>query len=652
MNLLKKGIKAKLVIYFTLVMILMGLSVGSYVYVLFSNNVNDNFENSSSVLLNQQVDVVNTFTSDKQNILEGMVNSINNDKDEEYLLSLFDDLLKMNPDITNIYYAKDKKMVLKPEVELPADYDPTTTEWYQTAVSNENYASFSKVYTDTGTGKLVVTASYPVINGGKLTGVVGLDVTLESLGEVFKDVKLGENGSLFLIDNDGNVIYNKDDSIIGQNVKGKNGWNEMLTTKEGMYETSDYKNYYNTISGVDWTIGSVISKKDIDSEVNPILIAVSFITVFISLFGAIVSYFLGSKLVGPVLEIRNNVNLMKDGDLTVESIVNSKDELQELSEGFNHMVSTVSDSFKEMKKVSDQVKDASLQVVSTAEENNASMVEIDTAMANIAENATNLAELMNESIIKMEELSSRVKTVTDSNLEVTNHTEDMGRFAEEGKDKVDELRDGSEKTKEISEELLHTVEYLKVSSDNIEKILDNITKIASQTNLLALNAAIEAARAGEAGKGFAVVADEIRKLSNQSNDSAKEIETLVKEMQNNSSKTVLMVNSSYDIIKNQNDLVVDTEVIFSEILSKVNEVKEKIHVVNINLDEVNKNKTELLEEISNISSISQQNAAGAEEVSASVEEQRSSMNQLTKLSGELENLSEKLEEQSSQFKIN
>ena len=113
------------------------------------------------------------------------------------------------------------------------------------------------------------------------------------------------------------------------------------------------------------------------------------------------------------------------------------------------------------------------------------------------------------------------------------------------------------------------IRHLEDQSKEIGKIIEVITGISDQTNLLALNAAIEAARAGEHGKGFAVVADEVRKLAEQSKESADQITTLVQEIQEHTDHAVTVMGKGTNEVELGITVVQDTGEGFKRILQSL-----------------------------------------------------------------------------------
>ena len=146
-----------------------------------------------------------------------------------------------------------------------------------------------------------------------------------------------------------------------------------------------------------------------------------------------------------------------------------------------------------------------------------------------------------------------------------------------------------------------------------------ITDIASQTNLLALNASIEAARAGEMGKGFAVVAESIGNLANQSAESTAEIRAIIDELTKQSEQSVLASEQVEEAMNEEQTILSETKKRFDILNTEITNSVEDIRGISSQTESLENIKATIVENVSDLSAISEENAASTEEVTASME---------------------------------
>jgi len=268
-----------------------------------------------------------------------------------------------------------------------------------------------------------------------------------------------------------------------------------------------------------------------------------------------------------------------EGDLTHEIKFNGKDEMGQLRDAFNSMVSNIRTTLS-------TVKDSAASVTSNVND--------------VEEIANRSRHAVQNQLEQTHQVSDALGAMVDRAVIVTSLAEAAEHAARSGQEKSDEagkvVTSVMNEVQRLSVEMensMEAVNRLAENSTSISSILETIKGIAEQTNLLALNAAIEAARAGEQGRGFAVVADEVRTLASRTQGSAQEIEGLIGDVQQN-------ILSAVDTMKVNRDMVETTVAnseqvgtTLAEIQSSMGEIQTKTNDIVVTAGEQKENASAL-----------------------------------------------------------
>jgi methyl-accepting chemotaxis protein len=218
-----------------------------------------------------------------------------------------------------------------------------------------------------------------------------------------------------------------------------------------------------------------------------------------------------------------------------------------------------------------------------------------------------------ESTATLDQLRQMAEAIAASSSEVVDHAALTFRFAEEGQEAVTNAVTAIDAIAQRSKLVAERTAALADKSGEIGRILDVIDELASQTNLLALNAAIEAARAGEHGRGFAVVAAEVRKLSERAQESTKQIQRIVTEIQAEMRATTAATAEGAEEVLNGVALARDVVTVLERISEMADETTTAAREISNASEQQRSASVEMVEVMGQVAEVSQQASTGSED---------------------------------------
>ncbi|SCL90034.1 Methyl-accepting chemotaxis protein [Bacillus wiedmannii] len=389
------------------------------------------------------------------------------------------------------------------------------------------------------------------------------------------------------------------------------------------------------------------SQKMIGRSISTFIIIVVVITIVI----CIVSYIISKLIVAPLQTVSRMMERAKEGDLTVNSDYNAKDELGVLVSDFNEMIAGLRTNMKEVENNVQFLFQHADGVVSASEVSSSAAKKITMDIEEVANGAESQMQAMEQTASAMEELTQGMQSIVNTSSSVNELSAQSALDAESGNQLMKQMIQQMDTIQNSVQSSVKQAETMKVHSEEIVKIIDVMQGITSQINLLALNAAIEAARAGENGRGFAIVADEVRKLAEQSSESAKQIEKLITQVMGTTNHTVDMMGKVDNEVQAGTQVVMHTEKVFGTITEKVKQVSEKIQTVSMSTDEIATSSEEVSASAEDMAQISQKSSDRADRVKESIQQQEKSVQEISISVEHLHSVAGELKQIVSQFTL-
>ncbi|PNA78208.1 chemotaxis protein, partial [Pseudomonas sp. FW305-76] len=426
---------------------------------------------------------------------------------------------------------------IRPDAKMPDGFDPRVRPWYKGAESSSG-STLTEPYIDAATGQLIISVATASRNGGQSIGVVGGDLSLQTLIETLNALDFDGMGYAFLVSADGKILVHPDKALVmkslseayPQNTPRINGdFSEIEVEGKTRIVT------FTPIKGlpsVNWYIGLSVDKDKAFSmlsefRTSAIIATVIAVAIIIALLGMLIRV-----LMQPLHVMTRAMQDIADGegDLTRRLTIQNQDEFGILGTAFNRFVERIHGSIREVSSATEHVNEVALRVVSAS---NSSML-----------NSDEQASRTNSVAAAINQLGAAAQEIARNAAQASQQASDARNLAEDGQQVVDRSILAMNQLSDMISASSSNIETLNSKTVNIGQILEVITSISQQTNLLALNAAIEAARAGEAGRGFAVVADEVRNLAHRTQESAQQVQTMIEELQVGARESVSTMSNS------------------------------------------------------------------------------------------------------------
>lgn len=443
------------------------------------------------------------------------------------------------------------------------------------------------------------------------------------------------------------------------------GFNEFYFTKSDGVTVAPKRAYSEKFDAWGWVIttGNYIDDMTVEIEQEETGIKGQFsrmLVIYLACIGVllavaiVISFVFGKRIARGIKRVESNLQKVANGDLSFEidaQLMRRSDEIGKIARSLNEVKQSLSGMIGKVSEASTQLRQSSADFNDRFSVISDSINDTNMAVTEMAKGTQSLASETEVVSEKVRSLGDVIDVEKNEMGKLETSVDVMMKYSDGASESIKKLYEitgiTNEAIRTVSEQTAQTNE----SAIHINKMVEIIKSMASQTNLLSLNASIESARAGEAGRGFAVVAEEIRKLAEESADSAAEIETVVRELTQNSEISINRMQEVTTNVSEQQEQLKETQDAFNILYEEINLVDDVAKEISRQTEVLNDLRIVVADSVSNLGSVVEENSASAEETSSGMQVVADSIDECNRDTKRLVELSERQNEETRKFRL-
>lgn len=391
---------------------------------------------------------------------------------------------------------------------------------------------------------------------------------------------------------------------------------------------------------------SAVENSLADTLMNQFIISGILLVLFVGIM-----IVLAFRIRRPLMITSGYIERVADGDLSGRPECSSViSEVKTLINASTSLADKLGGIVTEVDEHADILDSSMASLNELAETNSTSTNQIRQVMDDLSSTAVTLADNVQSVNAKVSEMGDNMSAINSEAVTLNDNSDKMNRAGQNVSESMTLVLTSSHTASDIIAQLIEQVNETNKAIASINEAVELISDITSQTNLLSLNASIEAARAGQAGRGFAVVASEIKQLADQSSQGADSIKNIADNILEKSNRSVILTGRMKELAEQEQTDIGNAKESF-DILNRI--IEENAAIAQTVMDKTKNLETlklDIINSVSELSAISEENAASNEEVTARVTEIAESVNRISEDTQTVRKVSSDMKELMDYFK--